>query len=412
MKLFHLTLAAALLAGCGSSSETQTVNTDAVAVNPPPPAPIAVAPLVTPGLREPGGQAAVRGPAGAPPPEASFVPLGVLRPGDASEAFSMSGDGTVVTGTSISDEGKSRLPFRWTRAAGLTALPVTELRPGGEGHSANADGSVLGGLGIFFDIEEGWLWPAAGGIQSLPGGVGQANVQRPQIVTGLSADGRIAVGVAGTGFLGYQGFRWVQGQPNPEGLGFLGGSGELRLSNANGCSDDGNVITGQSTTSVSTLGGFVWRAGTGMAPLPALPNLAGSVGWDVAPGGDVVVGWSYQDNSVQSKGFPSEATAWRASGPVSLGLPSGYRSSVAYGVSSGGEVIVGAATNTPQLLSQAAFVWDADRGIRLLQDVLGGHVPAGWTLLVATDVSANGEFVSGFGVNPNGEVEAFWADLP
>ena len=64
-----------------------------------------------------------------------------------------------------------------------------------------------------------------------------------------------------------------------------------------------------------------------------------------------------------------------------------------------------------------AFVWDAVRGIRVLQDVLRQDVGlsaelAGWTLTRATGIAPDGRTITGEGVNPQGQPEAWRVRLP
>ncbi|GMU51779.1 MAG: hypothetical protein AMXMBFR33_09250 [Candidatus Xenobia bacterium] len=344
-------------------------------------------------------------PPNAPPPAgATFTPLGTLRGGD-SEAYAISADGSTLTGASIDPAG-NRDAFVWTRASGMQALPNSPRKPQSEGHALNSNGSKVGGLGILFDILAAQTWTDQG-VFTLPGSV--APNLPPQVVSDLSLDGTVAVGTAGTGFLGYQGFRWIQGAPQPHGLGTLGAPpGQQPGSEGHGSSGDGSVITGISTNKAGGLSAYRWVAGT-MSALPTLGNLAFSDGWEVSADGSSIVGWS----SNQPNLVPAQATLWNASGAVSLGTLAGFEfSSQAYGASSDGSVVVGAAASGQNFHSQAAFVWDQANGMRRLQDLLGSAVPAGWNLLVATAVSDDGQTVAGFGLNPQGAVEAFSAQLP
>ncbi len=413
MKNSLLACSMLLVIGC-SGTETLT-NGPPVVDNLPPQAIIPARPAITlegkpdllglPIIRDEGVLPAAPQPPPAPPPAgAVFSPLGTLR-GGTSEAYAISADGTTLTGASIDARG-NRAAFKWTQATGMQALPNTQSKPHSEGHAVNEDGSKLGGLGIFFDLLSAEIWTSQG-VVVLPGSV-PPNLP-PQMVTDLSLDGTVAVGTAGTGILGYQGFRWAQGAPTPTGLGTLGAAaGQKPGSEAHGMSGDGTVITGISTNQSGGLSAYRWFAGT-MAALPALDNLPFSDGWEVSADGSSIVGWS----SNQSNLVPAQATLWTANGPVSLGELANFTfSSQAYGVSGDGQVVVGAAASGQSFSSQAAFVWDSTNGMRRLQDLLGSAVPAGWHLLVATAVSDDGKTVAGFGVNPQGQVEAFSAQLP
>ena len=76
-----------------------------------------------------------------------------------------------------------------------------------------------------------------------------------------------------------------------------------------------------------------------------------------------------------------------------------------------GETVVGSylAFGTP---GTRAFIWDAQRGALDLQDELVanhglGAALQGWTLLTASDISADGRAVVGTGINPAGCEQAF-----
>ena len=96
-------------------------------------------------------------------------------------------------------------------------------------------------------------------------------------------------------------------------------------------------------------------------------------------------------------------------------LPGGNASS-ALAVSGDGSVVVGAsgtANSTGSIVGEA-FVTTASNGMARLRDVLianGATVPAGWALAAATGISKDGKWVVGNGVNPNGNDEAFIANI-
>lgn len=413
MKNFLIACSMLLVVGC-SGSETLTGGPPVVDNLPPqallPPA----AQLTLEGRPNPGRMPVIAElgpippapvvPNGPPPARAVFTPLGTLS-GGTSEAYAISADGSTLTGASIDPAG-NRTAFLWTQATGMQVLPNTRSKPQSEGHAANRDGSKIGGLGILFDVLAAQTWTSQG-VFTLPGSV-PPNLP-PQMVTDLSLDGTVAVGTAGTGFLGYQGFRWTQGAPSPTGLGSLGApAGQQPQSEAHGTSGDGTVITGISTNKTGGVSAYRWVAGT-MSALPVLDNLPFSDGWEVSANGSSIVGWS----SNQPNLVPSQATLWNGNGAVSLGQLANFTfHSQAYGVSSDGSLVVGAAASALNFHSQAAFVWDQANGMRRLQDLLGSAVPAGWNLLVATAVSDDGQTVAGFGLNPQGTVEAFSAQLP
>lgn len=356
----------------------------------------------------PGGTLPSPGPfQGTPPTGATFTAIGTL-PGDtSSQVYAISGDGTTLTGASIGTS--RRVPFKWTAAGGMVALPVTQSKPNGEGHACSAGGDVIGGMGIFFDLFAGQLWTSSG-VSTLPGAVD--GTYKPAVVSGLSRDGRIATGTAGSGVIGYQAYLWTTGDANPTGLGYLGGSPKVRGSEAHGMSGDASVVTGVSTASDTTLAGYRWTA-AGMTALPPIAGFSGTNGWAVSRDGRTIVGWATPSNAIRGQTFPRQATSWNATGALDLGDLGGFSlSSQAYGVSADGSIIVGVAASGQAFFDQTAFIWDATNGMRRLQSVLGSAVPSGWTVLVASAVSDNGKTVGGYAVDPNGNVVGFSATLP
>jgi len=93
------------------------------------------------------------------------------------------------------------------------------------------------------------------------------------------------------------------------------------------------------------------------------------------------------------------------------GAPSGAPWSGAAGVSADGSVIVGTATSST---SNEAFIWEEANGMRELDQVLGqlGVDLAGWRLISAVGVSADGLTITGSGTNPSGVREPWIAVVP
>ena len=87
--------------------------------------------------------------------------------------------------------------------------------------------------------------------------------------------------------------------------------------------------------------------------------------------------------------------------------------SVANGASSDGSTVVGSGRSAA---GEAAFLWDPTNGMRALDGILTtlglGPQLAGWTLAAATAISANGQMIVGYGMNPSGQTEAWLAMIP
>jgi probable HAF family extracellular repeat protein len=186
------------------------------------------------------------------------------------------------------------------------------------------------------------------GLGDIPDGFQEATAY------GMSADGKVVFG-SGEGPYADEAFRWTL-QGGMEGLGFLpGGDASMALA----VSADGNVVVGYSTT----------KAGR-------------------------------------------EAFRWtQADGMVGLGdLSGGPIGSIAHGVSADGSIVVGAGTSAS---GEEACIWVHGSLSNLktfLTDKYGLDL-SGWKLTAAKLVSVDGKTIVGYGVNPDGETEAWVAHL-
>jgi probable HAF family extracellular repeat protein len=180
-------------------------------------------------------------------------------------------------------------------------------------------------------------------------------------------------------------------------LGNLRGAGEFgKSSQAHGVSADGQAVVGVSLSSVGlgvTRGeeAFLWVRPGPMRGLDALsPSETEyfSAAYDVSDQGRVVVGESQTDGGRQ-------AFRWtQAAGMVSLGTPALDETSIAYGVSADGKIIVGTQC-------KVAFRWTEEQGMTSLGDLPGGQKKS-----TALAVSSDGKVVVGCGSTDNG-TEAF-----
>jgi probable HAF family extracellular repeat protein len=188
------------------------------------------------------------------------------------------------------------------------------------------------------------------------------------------------------------------------GLGDLPGS--LFWSEAYGVSGDGNVIVGYGTNSDGNLEAFRWTVG-GMVPLGFLPGGMYSGAKGANTDGSIVVGNSYGTSAF---GTFSQAFRWTSSGGMEgLGRLPGSTSAEAQATNSDGRIVVGYSTISGD---PRAFIWDRPSGIRSLAEVLdaqGAAPPPGWILGEVLDVSDDGRIVAGYGINPDGDAEAFKA---
>ena len=192
--------------------------------------------------------------------------------------------------------------------------------------------------------------------------------------------------------------------PMFQGLGDLPGG--YFSSTAYGVSADGSVVVGRGY-SASGFEAFRWTPADNMVSLGDLEgDGVQSLAFGVSADGTVVVG-----AGASASGF--EAFRWtQAGGMVGLGdLPGGSFGSWANGVSADGTVVVGHSNSAS---GSEAFLWSAATGMQNLKTVLVndyGLNLTGWTLTEAKGISADGKVIVGYGTNPSGQTEAWFANL-
>lgn len=169
---------------------------------------------------------------------------------------------------------------------------------------------------------------------------------------------------------------------------------------ARGISADGGVLVGRGTAGAqSELGATVWVEG-----VPRMIAPSGADAFGISPDGHYVLGRA-PDGMAMRWDLDGNATVLGALTPL-FPSPNAY----AYASSFDGSVVVGESRIDT---FNHAFIWDAAHGIRDLRDVLVseyglGQQLQGWVLNSATDVSWDGQAITGYGVNPQGQREA-WA---
>ncbi len=350
----------------------------------------------------------VGSPATAGPP--GFMGLGQF-PGvgnNVSIATGVSGDGSTVVGYAL--DGSGYEAFKWTAGGGFTSTGVPARAPtsviklitNGPTPAVSWDGSTIAGGNMLTD--QAFRWTEGGGEQPL----GDLTAGSLSTATGVSGDGSVVVGFDESDTGTREAFRWTE-STGMVGLGSIpGGSDD---SQANEISADGSTIVGVSDPTTE-FHAFRWTTDEGMVALEDYSgNITSSSAFDVSPDGKFIVGHAGIDGQVQ----PFRWT--EAEGMVALGnVPGGSASDVGfgYGVSGNGSVVVGMYLQ-PSVLQAVAFYWDAEHGTRVLQDVLTNEYGldlAGWELTAAYDVSTDGNTIVGFGVNPNGDTEAWIAVVP
>lgn len=334
---------------------------------------------------------------------AEFIPLGFLPGHDASEFASVSDDGTVVSGRSRNTAESNGRAFRWTESNGMLDLGVLPGDTSSTPWAISGDGSTIVG-------ESRIVWPPTAMIYTEEDGMRELDGRGSSTATEVSFDGSVVVGYDGEGA-----FRWTE-EEGTVGLGFLPASDS---SGAFGVSADGRVIVGSSGFSdETTYRGevFRWTAEAGMIGLgvPVGPTSAYA---HISADGTVIAakggGLTFEDDV--------EAYRWtEQTGAVGLGwlpgtaLEDGRQVSEVSAINGDGSIILGTSGRSHVL--ELPFIWTEEQGMRDLYQVLSdeyglGSELAGWTLFHPGDISANGQFIAGFGTNPNGNREAWLVRL-
>ena len=332
-----------------------------------------------------------------------FAGIGDLAGGaNSSIAESISSDGAVVVGVSSASSGSQGIIF--TPTAGIQPIGLSV-----SAQAVSADGTTVVG-GVFVEANnaiEPFIFTAEEGLNLLGVPPGETTVGTT-IAQGVSADGSVVVG--STFFGGeFQAFRWTEGSGFESLQSDLPGNSQSSL--ASDISDDGTVIVG------GLLGpsgrAFLWTDAAGGIDLGGLPGGdESSLAIAVSANGTAVVGTSSSANS------DSEAFLWTANtGIIGLGVLSNADSiTTPFAVTGSGEAVVGQSNIFEDSLSEDAFLWTEENGLELLQDVLEERFDledelAGWTLTSARDISSDGRFITGVGINPLGDIEGWVVSL-
>jgi probable HAF family extracellular repeat protein len=295
--------------------------------------------------------------------------------------------------------------FRWTAAGGMVGLGYLPGNSQSYSAAVNADGSIVVGSssGSGGGSPQAIRWTGPSGLV----GLGYLSGNNSSTAAGVSADGSVVVGNSYTSgnCCNNQAFRWTA----TGGMVGLSSVSGYPLSYAAGVNADGSVVVG--TSYVGTLSqdqAFRWTSAGGMVELGYLPGGNNSFANAVNTDGSVVVGGSTTANNIHN----SEAFRWTQNrGMVGLSYLSGHNYSNPGAVNGDGSVVVGCSGLNGNC--DQAFLWTAVDGMKSVQALLSaeGVSTAGWTLTSAQGVSADGQVIVGYGVDPNGRTQSWIAKL-
>lgn len=343
-----------------------------------------------------------------------FIPLGVYPNGVFwSGATAISGDGSKVTvdGIEVPSGQDFSHVFLWTEPTGLVSLHPAPLidAPSTVSSGVSNSGVIAGTLHVLYYAPQAFRWNSEVGLVGL--GFLDGGLDVDSRANGISDDGMTIVGNSSSANGFEEAMYWTEAT-GMVGLGDLPGA-EFR-STANAISTNGSIIVGQGNSDLGPEA-FYWTASTGVVGLGDLPGGEyESEAVDVSNDGSVIVGNGASIQSAQAR----EAFRWTTSeGMAPLGTLAGARPySYAHATSADGSIVVGTSDGSVDSIYDDAFVWDASHGMRNLQAVLSSSFGlanelAGWQLTVATDLSADGLSIVGRGFNPSGVLEAWLVRL-
>jgi probable HAF family extracellular repeat protein len=322
--------------------------------------------------------------------------------GTGSLANDISADGTVIVGSG-----------RWTQQGGWQNI-------GGTANACNADGSVVVGYRRYIEpfgsiVKKPIYWTAAEGAVDISCHRGN-NAE----ATDISDDGTVIVGytdtVSNMASFYNEAFVYHPGEGSTVGLGDLDVlPGEDDYQNINSAayavSGDGTIVAGSGIETSIIPNAMYWTESTGMVNIkPGSDSFNQSCMMGVSRDGTILIG--------QSGPFPLfdiQAAIWTKQTEMQiLGRLDGYDSeSCALGISDDLSTIVGWATDGYG--EYAAFLWKEPLGMVNLQEYLRdtyGCDLSGWTLTEATGISADGLTITGNGINPDGQYEAWLVTIP
>lgn len=360
---------------------------------------------------------------------AEFIPLGILPGSTKSWAAAVSDDGRVVA-------GESGQIFRWTDATGILGVgflagdDTSELGSEIAGLSPmSADGSVIVGHSRHQGSpDRAFIWRDGQGIEKL--------AFDDLYNFGVSADGNVIVGmlddvngfksstirwslddgdlsVVGT-FPPIENPAWTNGDfTSPEGI----------------SSTDASYIVGTGNRIEARPNGeawgprrqFIWSVESGLEQLE-LDGFASNETYGdlyeverISADGAIMAGNGLFEGDTVHRAFRwSEETGAISLGWLSVpGEPNVQAQTTLADITEDGSVVIGNSRGTDP---PRGYVWSDLYGIEDLQDVLADRFALeaeldGWSLAAPADISPNGQFIVGTGLNPDGNIEGWLVRL-
>jgi len=329
------------------------------------------------------------------------------------------GTGKIIGKRTVVPNSQAGSPHRPLTPSIAAAVPDDAS---GQALNVSRDGRTVVGFydSGYFTFAHAFRWTEASDVVDLGTLDPANNASRSSVATDVSSDGSVIVGFSDfTSTFIQRAFRWTQ----VGGMVDLGSAaGATGSSRAFGVSGDGNVVVGE-TGVPNNFGGttpqaFRWTSAGGFQRLGAVEADFPSVAIAVSADGAVVVGMSgvtvRVGNTVTTG---SRAFRWTQNGGMqNLGVLPGHQYAAATGVSDDGTIVVGVSSSgiidrsgpggairsSNSAADSRAFYWTAQTGMQDLNQLLtsAGAGLAGGTLVAATGISTNGQWITGVAVRP------------
>ncbi len=357
---------------------------------------------------------------------ASFEGLGLIVSEPSSIPTAVSADGRTIVGYGETVNALhmpvSSHAWKWTAGTGMLPLgQATGGLPYSKAFSLSADGSTI--VGQNYSATDNRAFCLQGGTTTF--------LQDPMSVAGaaatwITADGSMIFGNGyhvGEMFPGYtidqtHACYWTR-ENNQWVASHLPDVDSDNDTIVHGGSPDGKYIVGRGTIEglnqavLWTRSGINYNATGLLGPSGGGLNAAA---WGVTRDGLTVVGLGTRCCGWAGAQWQCDTPEGQFGLPFVMGdLEATTHGTALYGITNDGHWAVGYGTNS---FGQQALLWDCTLyQSRLLKDILAkdlglGAALEGWTLQVATAITPDGKTIIGYGLDPNGQTQAWIATVP
>lgn len=314
-----------------------------------------------------------------------------------SDAYGVTNDGVVVG--SMYDSTNGVRAFSWTYATGLVDIGSLGTDSQTYARAITPDGAVI--IGESQNPNTSFRLISGETIEDLSypqNGEYDQSALKDVSDNGLAAAGLLSRYADGC----YRAALW-QESDGWQDLGVLFANDYE--SSANAISADGTKVAGYSCG--DRFAAFLWSETDGMVELSNPWGQYSAAAIAMSADGDYITG-----QATNPSGY-SQAVLWDEEGtPLILDPLDGFEAAAGYGISGDGSLIGGTSESSDG--EQRAVFWTSDGTVYDLETYLNeaGIDTTGWDLTAITEVSQNGTYLTGRGINADGYTESFLVRIP